>query len=186
MTTGSIGAAHRTRHVTGLVTALRVHHRVEREHGRFDHSPPATDLRMIRCRACAAAAIVMLVLPAPTAAQGGAARAPTVPPVVAIDAGQVVGVVDSATGTHVFRGIPYAAPPVGALRWRAPAPVAPWRGVRPATAFGADCPQPRARAASEDCLFLNVWTARGDGSDGPRALRGALDTLARARGAVRP
>jgi para-nitrobenzyl esterase len=110
----------------------------------------------------------MVALPAWTAARAGVAGVPPAPPVVTIDAGALVGVVDSVTGVHVFRGIPYAAPPVGALRWRPPAPVAPWRSERSATAFGADCPQPRARTASEDCLFLNVWTAPGEASDTPR------------------
>ena len=62
-----------------------------------------------------------------------------------------------------YRGVPYAAPPVGALRWKPPQPAAPWTGVRPATAFGAICPQtarmgtPAGAAQSEDCLTLNVW-----------------------------
>ncbi|WP_239954986.1 carboxylesterase/lipase family protein [Pantoea sp. Z09] len=68
----------------------------------------------------------------------------------------------------VFKGIPYAAAPVGALRWRAPQPVAPWREVRDATAFGAASWQNRELCVvagggdpgvlSEDCLYLNVWT----------------------------
>lgn len=68
-------------------------------------------------------------------------------------------------GLTVFRGIPYAAPPVGPLRWRAPQPPAPWQGMRDATAFGAICPQPvpprgpepHPALQSEDCLFLNIW-----------------------------
>lgn len=61
----------------------------------------------------------------------------------------------------MFKGVPYAAPPVGDGRWRAPGPVGAWRGVRAATAFGPSCPQPGAQRypTSEDCLFLNVWTA---------------------------
>jgi para-nitrobenzyl esterase len=71
-----------------------------------------------------------------------------------------------AKGVESFLGIPFAAPPVGALRWRAPQPALPWKGVRQATAFGADCmqwpldyiPGPGyVRPTSEDCLTLNVW-----------------------------
>ncbi len=79
-------------------------------------------------------------------------------------------------GGLVFRGIPYAAPPVGGLRFRAPQPVAPWRDVRSATHFGASAPQmgamnwlvarvlgATAGRQSEDCLTLNVWTPALDG-----------------------
>lgn len=66
-------------------------------------------------------------------------------------------------GNAVFRGIPYAEPPVGALRWQPPRSPAPWTGVRDALVFGADVPQPanpwsRAPRQDEDCLSLNVWT----------------------------
>src|SRR5262245_4264098 len=69
-------------------------------------------------------------------------------------------------GVTVYRGIPYAAPPVGALRWRAPQPPAPWTRVRDAFAFSRACPQVGGPAQamlppepqSEDCLALNVWT----------------------------
>jgi para-nitrobenzyl esterase len=70
-------------------------------------------------------------------------------------------------GVAAFRAIPYTAPPVGALRWKAPAAPKAWRGVRDATAFGPVCPQPPVDWAghdldrtSEDCLTLNVWTPR--------------------------
>ena len=60
-----------------------------------------------------------------------------------------------------FKGIPYAAPPVGANRWRPPQPVTPWKEVRDAVKVCADCPQRTWQGStatiSEDCLFLNVW-----------------------------
>jgi para-nitrobenzyl esterase len=69
-------------------------------------------------------------------------------------------------GVRAFKGIPFAAPPVGALRWREPQPVAAWQGVRQAGAFGPRCMQLpvfsdmvfRSAGVSEDCLYLNVWT----------------------------
>jgi len=87
---------------------------------------------------------------------------------VHLDSGLISGIAGSDTAVRVFRGIPYAAPPVGKLRWRAPQPAAHWDGVREADQFGAICMQPAFRGAnppanqpkmSEDCLFLNVWTA---------------------------
>ncbi|HEY9641556.1 MAG TPA: carboxylesterase family protein [Coleofasciculaceae cyanobacterium] len=82
---------------------------------------------------------------------------------VTIDAGTIEGALSGDVLS--FKGIPYAAPPVGELRWRSPQPVKPWDGVRPATAYGHDCiqkPIPGDSAASgstpgEDCLVLNVW-----------------------------
>src|SRR5499427_8909094 len=88
------------------------------------------------------------------------ATAPTGKPVVVTRAGAVSG-----TGGEVesFKGIPYAAPPVGPLRWRAPQPAKAWKGVRDATHFGDDCMQrpyviPTGQKTSEDCLTLSVWT----------------------------
>ena len=86
-------------------------------------------------------------------------------PEVTTKQGRVLGsVVD---GGYVFRGLPYAAPPVGPNRWRAPAAAPSWNGVRDATRFGASCPQEAmgwnnvdAERASEDCLSLNIWTPR--------------------------
>ena len=86
---------------------------------------------------------------------------------VQLDSGSIQGEVVEGTSVQVFRGIPYAAAPVGDLRWHTPAPVEPWEGVRSATAFGNICHQGGGLAAmigeslptrSEDCLFLNVWT----------------------------
>ncbi|WP_155361318.1 carboxylesterase/lipase family protein [Acrocarpospora macrocephala] len=82
--------------------------------------------------------------------------------VVRTDAGAVRGTV--AADHRTFQGIPFAAPPVGALRWRAPQPVEPWRGVRDATRPGPRCAQNAAIGSpagdSEDCLYLNVTTPR--------------------------
>ena len=77
-----------------------------------------------------------------------------------VEGGQVRGT--SADGVIAFKGIPFAAPPVGALRWRPPQPVKPWEGVRDAKAFGHDPIQPLMRnplpgGMSEDCLYINVW-----------------------------
>jgi para-nitrobenzyl esterase len=73
--------------------------------------------------------------------------------------GLVEGVVDGETFS--FRGLPYAAPPVGVLRWAPPAPPLPWTGVRAAAHFGSDCTQvgnDGEPGGTEDCLFLNLWT----------------------------
>ena len=92
-------------------------------------------------------------------------------PTAALDSGAVRGV--AAGDVEIFRGIPFAAPPVGGLRWRAPQPVEKWQGVRLAEEFGPACPQ-AARAdrpgmlgeISEDCLTLNVWApVRGDDAE---------------------
>ncbi|WP_210529967.1 carboxylesterase/lipase family protein [Rubellimicrobium arenae] len=81
--------------------------------------------------------------------------------------GQVQGRI--AEGVEDFFGIPYAAAPVGDLRWRPPAPVDAWEGVRPAVEYGAACPQTfgldSARVEDEDCLFLNVQRPEGTAAD---------------------
>ena len=80
------------------------------------------------------------------------------PDTVRLSAGTLRGTFDG--GTRRFLGIPYAAPPVGNLRWRPPQPAAPWTGIREATDFGASCSPVSggAQEFSEDCLYLNVWT----------------------------
>jgi carboxylesterase type B len=92
----------------------------------------------------------------------GAAAEPA-GPMVKTSLGAVRG-----TGGRVesFKGIPYAAPPTGPLRWRAPQPAAAWTGVRDATRFGHDCMQtpyviPTGQTPSEDCLHVDVWRPRG-------------------------
>jgi len=85
---------------------------------------------------------------------------------VRIDTGVVEGTASADAKVRIFKGIPFAAPPVGALRWKAPQPVPSWTGVRQATEFGPRCIQGhvfddmvfRDNGPSEDCLYLNVWT----------------------------
>ncbi len=80
--------------------------------------------------------------------------------VVKTDAGSVSGMQQG--NLRVFTGIPFAAPPTGDLRWRPPAPVQPWEGVKETTVYSPACPQPTLADPtlnmSEDCLYLNVWT----------------------------
>lgn len=88
---------------------------------------------------------------------------PTASLVVHIRAGSVSGT-DVSGGIVAFKGIPYAAPPIGPLRWRPPQPVMPWSEVRASSHFGDDCMQtpyviPTGQKASEDCLTVNVWTS---------------------------
>ncbi len=85
-------------------------------------------------------------------------------PTAKVEQGTLQGTVEQ--GLTVYRGIPFAAPPVGDLRWRAPQPAAKWDGVRKADKFAPQCvqstgprtPGQQAPAMSEDCLYLNVWT----------------------------
>src|SRR5262245_37564688 len=101
-----------------------------------------------------------------------------IPQPIATDAGLLSGTSASAPGVLVFKGIPFAAAPVGDLRWRAPQPAAKWTGVRKADTFGNVCVQPKgvgrlnvsvdlpgSPAASEDCLYLNVWTSAQSASE---------------------
>jgi para-nitrobenzyl esterase len=81
---------------------------------------------------------------------GGAEAAP-----VKVAQGRVEGTVED--GLAVYRGLPFAAPPVGQGRWRPPAPPAPWSGVRQADKFAAPCIG-NGPGSSEDCLYLNVWS----------------------------
>lgn len=82
---------------------------------------------------------------------------------ITIETGKLKG--PAADGVVSFKGIPYAAPPVGDLRWRPPQSAARWSGVRDATAYGHDCMQlpfpsdaaPLGTTPAEDCLVLNVW-----------------------------
>ncbi|HXY26001.1 MAG TPA: carboxylesterase family protein [Candidatus Acidoferrum sp.] len=94
---------------------------------------------------------------------------PPEPDKVRIDSGVVMGTTTGTPGVRVFRGIPFAAQPVGELRWKAPRPIRSWGGVWNASEFGARCMQAPIykdmifrdrfeQPMSEGCLFLNVWT----------------------------
>lgn len=97
-------------------------------------------------------------------------------PLVAIESGSLSGLYHSNT-TETFLGIPYAAPPIGDLRWRPPQPALNWTGIRAADEFGAACIQPAAPINSlysssdtefnEDCLFLNIYTGTENSTDRP-------------------
>lgn len=99
-------------------------------------------------------------------------------PVLTVSGGQIQGVLTDSSNVLVYKGIPYAAPPVGALRWKAPQPVVAWEGVKVADSFGAASLQPGNAPGtfygdefywgpevnaelSEDCLYLNVWAPAG-------------------------
>ncbi|PJJ74604.1 para-nitrobenzyl esterase [Thermoflavifilum aggregans] len=108
------------------------------------------------------AATLLLFLPA-VHAQTQSARAQA--PVVRVTGGMIAGISDPKHQLHIFLGVPYAAPPVGELRWREPQPVKPWSGMKSCTRFGHRPMQKRifndmrfrSDTTSEDCLYLNVW-----------------------------
>lgn len=118
--------------------------------------------------------IAVLVLASIAAApRKGAFDAP-----VRVTGGEVSGVPGRDASITVFKGLPFAAPPVGDLRWRAPQPVVAWQGVKKADAFGTSCMQGIVderkpwtyefmthTAVSEDCLYLNVWTPAKSASE---------------------
>ena len=95
----------------------------------------------------------------------------TLPPRVTVANGILEGKVES--GIRTFKGVPYAAPPVGNLRWREPQPMTNWTGVRKADAFGPRAVQLplfgdmnfRSNGISEDCLYLNIWTPSKTGNE---------------------
>ena len=95
-----------------------------------------------------------------------------IPAEVTVDGGTLAGTTGASADVRVFKGIPFAAPPVGANRWRAPQPVAKWTGVRSASEYAPRCTQGGPGAAnanapptSEDCLYLNVWTTAESAND---------------------
>lgn len=120
--------------------------------------------KYLRSVASRAVVLWLTLLPGCAAA---AAFAQKPPPRVQLADGQIVGKSSpvNAVSLDEFQGIPYAAPPTAALRWKAPQPAHPWKGVRSANRFGPRCMQLplysdmvfRSHGMSEDCLYLNVW-----------------------------
>ena len=113
-----------------------------------------------------------------TVSRSDASAAPVVGTAGGAVRGKTVGTADE------FLGIPYAAPPVGQLRWRPPQPAAGWSGVRDATAFAPNCAQPGdlpfgIASMSENCLYLNVYAPAGGQHGGGRPAGHGLDTWRR-------
>jgi para-nitrobenzyl esterase len=117
-------------------------------------------IRMAAIACLAAATLTACAATSPASPRQNPSRAT----VVRTADGSVRGKIAGTTAEYL--GIPYAAPPVGALRWQPPSPAAPWPGVREATSFAPHCAQPAfgAGSTSEDCLYLNVF-APADASD---------------------
>jgi para-nitrobenzyl esterase len=116
----------------------------------------STFMRSAKCSlAAAVAALTAIFLTGARAAES-----------LQIEGGQIADAALDASGIRVFKGIPYAAPPVGELRWKAPQPVQAWNGIRSIAEWGSRCVQSRRlgdldplnKRMDEDCLYLNVWT----------------------------
>jgi len=118
---------------------------------------------LLRARRAALTALISgaalwLSTPAPVGAQSAPASGQNFV-TASTAAGSLRGRLSDDGTVVVFKGIPYAAPPVGELRWKAPRPPVPWPGVRDAFDAGSPCPQTgRLASTNEDCLHLNVWT----------------------------
>ncbi len=124
-------------------------------------------MRRPRPALCLVVLFALATLLLPSGCAGEEASPPPTLDVPRLDSGPISGTQED--GIRVFKGIPYAAPPVGELRWREPQPVEPWEEVRPCTDYGPACPQGewpyqvqrdifRITDQDEDCLYLNVWT----------------------------
>jgi para-nitrobenzyl esterase len=130
----------------------------------------------------AAIALAACSEPGPSSSSATPAASAALTEPLSLASGRIGGSTMSSPGVRAFKGIPFAAPPVGALRWQPPQPVARWDGVRDASKFGNVCiqpagpttgPQARLNIAvlpdspplAEDCLYLNVWTGAASASE---------------------
>ncbi|MBT2412462.1 carboxylesterase family protein [Streptomyces sp. ISL-12] len=133
-----------------------------RRHHRLDSHTPGKRTALALASLSAALVCLVSLSSSSATARGEHRPAETLPTVVRTSGGAVRG--DSTEGVRRFDGIRYGRAPVGDLRWRPPVAAAAWKGVRDASAPGADCVQtaaawrPAAASTDEDCLFLNVWT----------------------------
>src|SRR4029077_4706515 len=135
--------------------SLRCGFRSERRDPKRRHKKVTTSMKLLN-HAFAIALLSSVAL---------VARAAEADPIVQVTGGQIKGRL-LPSGGAVFKGVPFAQPPVGDLRWRDPAPVKSWTGVRDALDFGPACTQQISRTnlkqtenSQEDCLSLNLWTA---------------------------
>lgn len=111
-------------------------------------------MSLYKCLTCFA--VLWIALPALSAPVGAAIHE------AHVDGGMIIGSINN--GVSSFKGIPFAAAPIGPLRWKAPQAVIPWNGIRRTASFGLPCAQTPVNEdqSSEDCLFLNVWTGAAD------------------------
>ena len=110
--------------------------------------------------------VTLIAMVAASGCSAESAHSQSISSQVVLLSGTVQGTQRDANGVMAFKGIPYAAAPVGQLRWRPPQPAQGWQGIRDATVFGARCegapllgPAPAGNVQSEDCLSVNVWSA---------------------------
>src|SRR5690606_32700786 len=162
-------AGHRPVPVAGQGTAAPANPCDQTRRSRHMIKPSPRNVRALTTQRV----MLAVLLSSPLLALSAAPRAGTAP-IAETSSGTLEGSTEGPL--HVFKGVPFAAPPVGELRWKAPAPVQAWEGVRDATRFGAACIQPTSRVqsiyaqdigdASEDCLNLNIW-APADATNAP-------------------
>ena len=119
-------------------------------------------MKLSACILCLSLTLTAVPIFAQPALNGAVQRPTPITTQVTLPSGTVQGIARDTNGVEAFKGIPFAAPPVGDLRWRSPKPVMPWTGVLDATEFRPSCistPNGPSASESEDCLTANVWTA---------------------------